>query len=71
MKTFFLVSNSLENRKLLQLEDTNCVMFEVEVDTSTNEFWVYGNNFDLQSQEFLGCGEFTEEELEFFSSTFG
>lgn len=64
----FLLSNDNEIQELLQLEDSDCVILEVEVDTDTNEYRVYGNDFDLTSQEFLGEGVLTKEELEFISS---
>ena len=52
---------------MLQIEETDCVTLEVEVDTDTNEYQVYGNHFDLSSQEFLGEGILTKEDLEFLS----
>lgn len=63
----FLLSNLLEFREILQIENTDCVTLEVEVDTDTNEYRVYGNNFDLTAQEYLGEGVLTKEELEFIS----
>lgn len=63
----FLLSNLPEFREMLQIEETDCVTLEVEVDTDTNEYQVYGNNFDLSSQEFLGEGILTKEVLEFLS----
>ena len=64
----FLLSNDNEIQELLQLEDSDCVTLEVEVDTDTNEYRVYGNDFDLTSQEFLGEGVLSKKELEFISS---
>lgn len=63
----FLLSNLPEFQELLQIENTDCITLEVEVDTDTNEYRVYGNNFDLTSQKFLGEGTLTKEELEFIS----
>ena len=62
----FLVSNNSEIQELLQLEDSDCVILEVEVDTDTNEYRVYGNHFDL-TQEYLGEGILSKKELEFIS----
>lgn len=63
----FLLSNLPEFREILQIENTDCVTLEVEVDTRTNRYMVYGNNFDLSSQIFLGEGILTKEDLEFLS----
>lgn len=63
----FLLSNLPEFREVLQIENTDCITLEVEVDTDTNEYRVYGNNFDLTAQEHLGEGVLTKEELEFIS----
>ena len=63
----FLLSNLPEIQGVLEIEDSDCVTLEVEVDTDTNEYRVYGNNFDLTVQEYLGEGVLTKEELEFIS----
>ena len=63
----FLLSNLPEFQKMLQIENTDYVTLEVEVDTCTNKYQVYGNNFDLTIQERLGEGVLTKEELEFIS----
>lgn len=63
----FLLSNLPEFREMLQIEETDCVTLEVEVDTDTNEYRVYGNDFDLTVQEYLGEGVLTKEDLEFLS----
>ena len=63
----FLLSILPEFQELLQIENTDHVTLEVEVNTDTNEYRVYGNNFDLTSQDFLGEGVLTKEELEFIS----
>lgn len=63
----FLLSNLPEFREMFQIENTDCVTLEVEINILTREYRVYGNNFDLSSQEFLGEGVLTKEELEFIS----
>ena len=63
----FLLSNLPEFREMLQIENTGHVTLKVEVDIRTNKYMVYGNNFDLSSQYFLGEGTLTKEELEFIS----
>ena len=64
----FLLSNLPEFREMLQIEETDYITLEVEIDIRTLEYRVYGNNFDLTVQEFLGEGILTKEELEFISS---
>lgn len=63
----FLLSNIPEFREILQIENTDHVTLEVEINILTREYRVYGNNFDLTVQEFLGEGVLTKEELEFIS----
>lgn len=63
----FLLSNLPEFREMLQIENTDYVTLEVEVDTCINEYRVYGNNFDLTIQERLGEGVLTKEDLELIS----
>lgn len=63
----FLLSNIPELREILQIEETDHVTLEVEVNILTREYRVYGNNFDLSSQDFLGEGILTKEVLEFLS----
>lgn len=63
----FLISNGSEIQELLQLKDSDCAILEVEVDTVTNEYRVYGNRFDLTIQERIGEGVLTKEEMEFIS----
>lgn len=63
----FLLSNLPEFREVLQIENTDYVTLEVEVDTCTNEYQVYGNNFDLTIQERLGEGVLTIADLAFIS----
>ena len=67
MTKTFLVSNNSEIQELLQIENSDCVLLEIEVDTDTNEYRVYGNHFDL-TQEYLGEGVLSKKELEFISS---
>lgn len=64
----FLLSNLPEFQKMLQIGNTDYVTLEVEVDTCTNEYQVYGNNFDLTIQERLGEGILSKKELEIISS---
>ena len=63
----FLLSNLPEFREMLQIENTGHVTLEVEINIITNEYRVYGNSFDLSTQDFLGEGILTKEELEFIS----
>ena len=63
----FLLSNLPEFQEILQIENTDYVTLEVEVDTCTNEYQVYGNNFDLTIQERLGEGMLSKADLEFIS----
>ena len=63
----FLLSNLPEFREMLQIENTDYVTLEVEIDILTREYRVYGNNFDLSSQEFLGEGVLTIADLAFIS----
>lgn len=63
----FLLSNLPEFREMLQIEETDYITLEVEIDIRTLEYRVYGNNFDLTVQEFLGEGILTKEDLEFIS----
>lgn len=63
----FLLSNLPEIQEVLEIEDSDCVTLEVEVDTDTNEYRVYGNHFDL-TQIFLGEGILSKKELEIISS---
>lgn len=63
----FLLSNLPEFREMLQIENTDCVTLEVEINIFTREYRVYGNNFDLTVQEFLGEGILSKADLEFIS----
>lgn len=63
----FLLSNIPEFREMLQIENTDCVTLEVEINILTREYRVYGNNFDLTIQERLGEGVLTKEDLELIS----
>lgn len=63
----YLLSNLPEFQEMLQISNNDYVTLEVEVDTDTNEYQVYGNNFDLTIQERLGEGVLTKEDLEFIS----
>lgn len=63
----FLLSNLPEFREMLQIEETDYVTLEVEINILTREYRVYGNNFDLTVQEFLGEGVLTIADLAFIS----
>lgn len=63
----FLLSNLPEFREIFQIENTDYVTLEVEINILTREYQVYGNNFDLSSQEFLGEGVLTIADLAFIS----
>ena len=63
----FLLSNIPEFREILQIEETDHITLEVEINILTLEYRVYGNNFDLTVQEFLGEGVLTKADLEFIS----
>ena len=63
----FLLSNLPEFREIFQIENTDCVTLEVEINIFTREYRVYGNNFDLTIQEYLGEGRLSEADLEFIS----
>ena len=63
----FLLSNLPEFQKMLQIGNTDYVTLEVEVDTCTNEYQVYGNNLNLTIQERLGEGVLSKADLEFIS----
>lgn len=63
----FLLSNLPEFQEMLQIEETDYVTLEVEINILTREYRVYGNNFDLTVQEFLGEGVLTIADLEFIS----
>lgn len=63
----FLLSNIPEFREMLQIENTDCVTLEVEINILTREYRVYGSNFDLTIQERLGEGVLTKEDLELIS----
>ena len=63
----YLLSNLPEFQKMLQIGSTDYVTLEVEVDTCTNEYQVYGNNLDLTIQERLGEGVLSKADLEFIS----
>lgn len=63
----FLLSNLPEFREMLQIENTDCATLEVEINILTREYRVYGNNFDLTVQEYLGEGVLTIADLAFIS----
>ena len=63
----FLLSNLPAFQEMLQIDNSDYVTLEIVVDTRTGEYQAYGNNFDLTTQERLGGGVLTKEELEFIS----
>ena len=63
----FLLSNIPEFREIFKIKNTDHVTLEVEINILTREYRVYGNNFDLTVQEFLGEGVLTKADLEFIS----
>lgn len=63
----FLLSNLPEFREIFKIENTDHITLEAEINIITNEYRVYGNSFDLSTQDFLGEGILTKEELEFIS----
>lgn len=64
----FLLSNIPEFQEILQIEKTDHITLEVEINILTLEYRVYGNNFDLTRQDFLGEGVLTKSDWEFISA---